>query len=117
LDKSERRVELKIRLKVSWEEKLDLHRIGTSIVQNDFLSVELIVHEHIQVVLFLLNIDGHIDACPLHNNRNRLSVILILEEESELLRDLCQLVWHERELDLGAGVPFNRSGPFERHLR
>jgi len=85
LYETERGVELKVRFEVLGEGQLDFHSIGTSVVQDDFLSVELLVDENVQVVLLLLNIDGHINASSIDGDRNRFRVILVLQEESKAL--------------------------------
>jgi hypothetical protein len=62
LDVSESWVELKVWLEIFGEEKLYLHRVLGSVVQDDSLSVELLVNEDVQVVLLFLHIDGDIYA-------------------------------------------------------
>ena len=62
LDVAESWVELQVRLEILGEEELDLHRVLGPVVQDDPLPVELLVHEHIQIVFFLLDVDGYIDA-------------------------------------------------------
>lgn len=47
LDVSESGVELKVGLEIFGEEKLDLHRVLGSVVQDDSLSVELLVNEYV----------------------------------------------------------------------
>jgi hypothetical protein len=54
-------------------------------VENDFLAVELVVDHHVQVVLFLSHVDGHIDALTDDLDGDGLAVILVFHEERELL--------------------------------
>lgn len=68
-------------------------------MQNYPLSIELFIDEDIQVVLFLLNIDWHVDTLTSHSERNWLCVILILEEDCKLLEKTCKLVRNEGKLD------------------
>lgn len=68
-------------------------------MQNYPLSIELFIDEDIQVVLFLLNIDWHVDTLTSHSERNWLCVILILEEDCKLLETTCKLVRNEGKLD------------------
>lgn len=62
LDISKSGVKLEIRFKIFWEEKLYLHRILGSVVQDDSLSVELLVDQNVEIVFFLLDINGHVNA-------------------------------------------------------
>ena len=85
-------------------------------MQDDFLSVELLIDKHVQVVLLLLNVDGHIDACTSDCNRDWLCVVLVLEEKCESLRHLSQLHRYESELDLRATVTVNLCCALEADL-
>ena len=85
-------------------------------MQDDFLSVELLIDKHIQVVLFLLDVNGHINARTSDCNRDRLRVVLVLEEECESLRHLSQLHRYESELDLRATVTVNLCCALEADL-
>ena len=71
-------------------------------MQDDLLSIELLIDQNIQVVLLLLDIDWNINTSTRHFDWNWLSVILILEEECEVLAYCCQLKGHKCELDLSA---------------
>lgn len=116
MDKAERGVELQIGLEVFGEGQLNLHAVRRAVIQNDFLTVELLVDQDVEVVLFFFNIDRHINAATCNRNRDWLRVVLVLKEEGELLVDLVQLVGHKRKLNLSAGVPFDLSSSFELHL-
>ena len=85
LDKAEGRIEFEVGLEVLGESQLDFHSVSASVVQDNLLSVELFIDKNVQVVLFFLNVDRHINAVTSNSDRNRLSVVLILEEESEFL--------------------------------
>ena len=71
-------------------------------MQDNLLSIELLIDHNIQVVLLLLDIDWNINTSTRHFDWNWLSVILILEEEGEVLAYCCQLKGHKSELDLSA---------------
>ena len=85
-------------------------------MQDDLFSVELLINEHIQVVLLLLDVNGHINARTSYCNRDWLRVVLILEEKCESLRHYGQLHRYESELDLGATVTVNFCRAFETDL-
>ena len=85
-------------------------------MQNNLLSVRLLVDEHIQVILLILDVDRNIDACSTNSDGNRLGVVLIFEEESKVLRHCCQFQGHKCELNLGWRVTVNFSCAFERDL-
>lgn len=104
LNEAKRGVELQVRLEVFWERQLDFHGVGASVVENDLLSVELLVDEDVQIVLFLLNIDGHIDASAVDSDWDGLRVVLVLQEQREPLRNFSQLHRDKCELDLRAAV-------------
>ena len=116
LDKAECRIELKVRFEVLGERQLDLHCVGTPIVKDDFLAVELLVDQHVQVVLLFLHVDGHIHAGSIDCDRDRLRVVLVLEEKGEVLTHCCQLHWNKSELDLRAGVTADLSSALEADL-
>jgi len=116
LDKAQRRVELQVRLEVLRERELDLHRVRAPIVQDDLLSIELLVDKDVQVVLLFLNVDGDVNAGSLHRDWYWLCVVLVLEEQSKLAEDFCQLHWDEGELDFGAAVTVNFRRSLEAHL-
>lgn len=71
-------------------------------MKDDLLSVKLVVDKHLHVVLLLSNVDRHVNAATFDFDRDRLGVVLVLKEESELLVDGGQLYGHEGELDFGA---------------
>ena len=71
-------------------------------MQHNLLTVELIIHEHIQIVLFFLDIDWHVYAAAFDPDGDWLRVVLVLEEEGEVLVDLGQLEWLEGKLNAGA---------------
>lgn len=85
LYEAKRGIELQVRFEVLGEGQLNFHSIGASVVKDYFLSVELLVDEYVQVVLLLLNIDGHINASSVDRDWNRFRVILVLQEESKAL--------------------------------
>jgi len=86
-------------------------------VEDDFLSVKLIVDHHIHIVGFFLNVDWHIDTSARQMQRDRLRVVLILEEKSQLLVDFSQLGGHKCKLDLGVRIAINLSDSLEAHGR
>jgi len=106
-------VEFEIGLEVSREEKLHFHGSWASIVEHNFLPIELFIDHHIQVVLLLLDIDWYIDTFAHYLQWNRFWVILIVEEQSQLLRDARQFCGDESELDLGIWVAFDLSNALE----
>ena len=85
-------------------------------MQDDLLAVELLIDKHIQIVLFLLNVDGDIDACAIDRDMDRLGVVLVLEEQSELLGDFSELHRDKSELDFSAAVTVDFSRAFEADL-
>jgi len=85
-------------------------------VQDDLLSVELLVHKHVQVVLLFLDVDGDVDTGASDRDGDGLCVVLVLEEKREVLANLRQLHWNETELDLGAAVTVDFSGALEADL-
>ena len=85
-------------------------------MQDDFLSVELFIDKHIQVVLFLLDVDRHIYASTSDCNRDWLCVVLVFEEKCESLGHLSQFHRYESELDLSATVTVNLCCAFEADL-
>ena len=85
-------------------------------MEDDFLSVELLIHKNIEVVLLFLDIDWDIHTVSADFNWDRLRIVLILEEESKVLTDRSQFQWYEGELNLCARVPINLSGSFKRDL-
>jgi len=109
-------VELEVRFEVTREEKLDLHGALATVLKHNLLAVELFIHEHIHVVLWLLDVDRHVDTPSFNHDRNRLRVVLILEEQSEVLLDVAQLVRDVSELNPGLRVSFDLCSPLERHL-
>jgi hypothetical protein len=82
-------------------------------MQNDFLAVELVVHQYIHVVLFLGNVDRDIDAATLYVDWNGFGVVLIFQKECEVLGDGTQLNWDESELDSSWRIAFNFGCSFE----
>ena len=115
--KPKRWVELQVWLEVFRESKLNFHGVSASVVENNLLTVELLIHKHVQVVLLVLYVDGHVDTCSVYCDRDWLCVILVLEEECKPLRHFRQLHWDESELDLCATVTVNFSRALETNLR
>ena len=68
-------------------------------MQYNLLSVELLVHQHVEVVLFFFNVDRHIHAPSSNRDRDGLSIILVLKEESKLLVYFSQFIGHKSELN------------------
>ena len=93
-------VELEVWLEVLWEEELDLHRVLGPVVQDDSLSIELLVDKDIQIVFLFLNVDGYIDALSTDGDWDWLRVVLVFEEQGEVLLDLGQFIWDEDQLYL-----------------
>ena len=58
-------------------------------MQNNSLTVELVVHQHVQVVLRVLNVDGHVHAFSTDGDGDWLTEILVFEKQSEVLSDSC----------------------------
>ena len=116
LDEAKCWIKLEVLLEVLRKRQLDFHSICASIVKNDFFSVELLIDKHIQVILFLLDVNGHINARTSDCNRDRLRVVLVLEEECESLRHLSQLHRYESELDFRATVTVNLCCALEADL-
>ena len=85
-------------------------------MQDDLLSVELLIDQDIQIVLFLLDIDRHINTPTTDLDWDRLGVVLVLKEQCEVLIDLGELHWNEGELNLRAGVPIDLCGSLEGDL-
>lgn len=86
-------------------------------MQDDLLSVKLLINEDLQVVLLLVNVDWHVNARALNFNWDRLRIVLILEEQSEALINVAKLQRDEGELDFSAWVALNLSCALERHSR
>ena len=116
MDETQSWVELQVWFKVLGERELDFHGVCTAVVQDDLLSVELLVYQNIQIVLFLLNIDRHIDTPTTDLDWDGLGVVLVLKEQCEVLIDLGELHWDECELYLRAGIPIDLCGSLEGDL-
>lgn len=101
LNVSQSRIELKVWLEILGEEELNLHRVLRPVMQDNSLSIELLVDENIEVVLFLLNKDGNIYALTSHGKWNWLCIVLIFKKDCELLEATSKLIWHECKLNFG----------------
>ena len=116
LDETQSRIELQIRPEILGEEKLDFHGICSSVIKDDFLSVNFFIYEYVQVVLFFFDVDGNINAGTPNCDRNRPCVVLILEEEGQVLVYGAQFAWNERKLNFGARVTLNLRGTLKGNL-
>ena len=85
-------------------------------MQDDLFTIKLLVHHHVHVVLFLFNVNRHVNALSFDCNRNRSSVVLILEKKSEILINLIYFVGRERKLNLDARVTFYLNATLELNL-
>lgn len=101
LNKSKSGIEVKVWFEIPWVNQLDLHGILSSIMQNDLLSVQLLVNQNLQIILFLVHINGHINTVTFNFNRDRFGVVLVLQKQSELLVNVAKFERDERELDFG----------------
>lgn len=113
---AERGVKLQILLETPGEEELQFHGLPAPVVQDDFLAVELLVDEHVQVVLGLRNVDGNVHALAEDLNGDRLAVVLVVQEEGEGLPHRAQLVGHEGEGELRRVVALDVICTFELYL-
>ena len=86
-------------------------------MQDDLFSVELLVNHHIHIVSFFFNVNRHIHTFTSQVQRNRLRVVLILKEQSQVLIDFGQLGWHERELNLSVRVTIDFGDSLEAYGR
>ena len=68
-------------------------------MKDDSLSVDLLINQHVKVILFVLDVDWHINTRAIDRDWNWLRIILILEEYREFLRAFGQLVRHEGQLN------------------
>ena len=116
LDVAEGRIEFQVLLETSREEELQFHGLGASVVKNDLLAVELVIDQHVQVVLFLSDIDGNINAFTEDFNRNGFAVVLVVQKQCELLTDLSKLVRDKGECDFHSRVPIDVIRTLELHL-
>jgi hypothetical protein len=85
-------------------------------VKNDLLTIELVVDEHVQIVLLLSHIDGYIYAFTKDLNWDRLAVVLVVKEEHKVLRDRAKFIGHKGESNLNRTVPIDVIGSFELNL-
>lgn len=86
-------------------------------MQDYLFPVELIIDHHVEVVFFLRNINGHIDALPEHLYGNGVAVVLVVHEEGEFLTDGAQFEGHESEIDTNLGITLDIIGTLELDLR
>ena len=100
LDIPQCRVKLKVLLEALGEEKLDFHGLSATVVQDYLFTVELVIDEHVQVVLGFGHIDGHIDALTEDFDGDGVTIVLVIEEESKRLRDRAEFVGDKGEGDL-----------------
>lgn len=110
-------IKLKILFEIFREEKLYLHGVLRPVVQDDLLSVKLLIDKDVQIVFFFLNINGNVDTETPNRYRNWLCIILVLEKQSEILLNCSKFIRNKGHLYLGLRVSFNRSGSFELNLR
>lgn len=52
-------------------------------MQNDFLSVELVIHHHLHIILLFFDVNRHVDTVANDCKWDRFSVVLVLEEEGQ----------------------------------
>jgi len=109
-------VKLQVLLEAAREEQLDFHGLCRPVMQNNLLAIELIVDEHIQIVLLLSHIDGYIYAFTKDLNWDGLAVVLVVEEEHKILRDRAKFIGHKGESYLNRTVPIDVISPFELNL-
>lgn len=85
-------------------------------MQNDSLTIKLVINQYVKIVLQLFNINGDVDAHALYFERNRLRVVLVFKEKSEFVINLRQLVRNERKWNFDFTVTVNFDCPLEIHL-
>lgn len=85
-------------------------------MENDFLTVKLIVYKHIQIIFFLRNVDRDVDTFTKHFDGDRLTVILIVKEKREGLPYLTQFIGDKGKGYLHCRVTINIIGALELDL-
>lgn len=85
-------------------------------MQDDSLSVELLVYQHVQVVLRLLHVDWNVNALPSDRDWDRVAVILVFEKECEFVIDISKFVRNESEGNFKLGVTFDLGCSLELDL-
>ncbi len=113
---SESGIEFEILLEASWEKELKLHGLSTSIVENDFLTIKLIVYQHIQIIFFLRHVDRDVDTFTKHFDGDRLTVVLVVKEKREGLPNLTQFIGDKGEGYLHCRVTIYIIGALELDL-
>ena len=78
---------------------MNLHGVLGPVVQDDSLSIELLIDKDVKVILILLNIDWHIYALSSHGKWDWLGVVLVLEKDGELLEATSQLIRNKCKLN------------------
>ena len=58
-------------------------------MEDNALTIELVVNQNIQVVLKILNVDRNVNTLTANGDWDWLAVILVLKEQSEVLTHSC----------------------------
>lgn len=69
-------------------------------MQDDPLSIELLVHKNIQIIFLFFDVDGYVNTLSTDRNWDWLSVVLVFEEQGKLLLNFGQFIWDEDQLNL-----------------